>query len=68
MSAVLPRAASLDSTPRGVAGWIRAWSKMGRQHAMAWLLSSAAMTVVDLTALIDKLDKPGVSLSWHGTS
>lgn len=62
MSAVLPRAASLDSAPRGVAGWIRAWSKMGRQHAMAWLLSSAAMTVVDLTALIDKLDKPGVSL------
>ena len=62
MSAVLPRSEALDHGPRGVARWVRAWSKMGTRHVAAWLLASTMMSVVDFTALIDKLDKPGVSL------
>jgi hypothetical protein len=62
MSAVLPRTAGLQQTPRGVASWLHAWSNMNRHHLLAWLLASAAMSVVDLTAIIDKLGKPGVSL------
>ena len=62
MSAVLPRSAGLDREPRGVAAWTHAWSTMGKRHLAAWLLSSAAMSVVDLTAVVDKLQKPGISL------
>jgi hypothetical protein len=62
MSAVLPQAGALDHGPHGVARWVRAWSKMGTRHVAAWLLASAMMSVVDFTALIDKFDKPGVSL------
>jgi Histidine kinase len=62
MSAVLPQASAPDSGPHGVARWIHAWSRMGTRHAVAWLLASALMSVVDATALLDKLDKPGVSL------
>ncbi len=35
---------------------------MGSRHAAAWLLASAMMSVVDFTAVIEKLDKPGVAL------
>jgi hypothetical protein len=35
---------------------------MGTRHLVAWLLASALMSVVDFTAMIDKLGKPGVSL------
>jgi len=62
MSAVLPRTSGLDSAPRGVAAWTRAWSTMGRRHLAAWLLTSAAMSVIEFSALVDKLHKPGVSL------
>jgi hypothetical protein len=48
--------------PHGVARWFRAWSHMGLRHLAAWLLASALMSVVDLTALVDKFDKPGASL------
>ena len=62
MSAVLPQSEALDHGPHGVARWVRAWSKMGTRHIAAWLLASTMMSVVDFTALIDKFDKPGVSL------
>jgi hypothetical protein len=62
MSAVLPRSEVLEPGPRGIARWIKAWSRMGARHAAAWLLAASLMSVVDFTALIDKLDKPGVSL------
>lgn len=62
MSAVLPQSATLGSAPRGLPRWLRAWSGMGARHLVAWLLASALMSVVDFTAVIDKLDKPGVSL------
>lgn len=61
MSAVLPRTAAQDR-PHGIARWFRAWSQMGTRHVAAWLLASALMSVVDATALIDKIDKPGASL------
>ncbi len=62
MSAVLPQSAALNRGPHGPARWLQAWSRMGTRHLAAWLLASALMSVVDFTALIDKLDKPGVSL------
>ena len=62
MSAVLPQTSTLNSGPHGVTRWMHAWSKMGMRHAVAWLLASALMSVVDATALIDKFDKPGASL------
>jgi hypothetical protein len=62
MSAVLPQSATLDSAPRGLPRWFHAWATMGSRHLVAWLLASALMSVVDFTAMIDKLGKPGVSL------
>jgi hypothetical protein len=62
MSAVLPQSASLDGAARGLPRWLHAWSGMGSRHLVAWLLASALMSVVDFTAVIDKLGKPGVSL------
>ena len=62
MSAVLPQSASLDGAARGLPRWLHAWSRMGTRHLVAWLLASALMSVVDFTAMIDKLGKPGVSL------
>jgi hypothetical protein len=62
MSAVLHQSATLGSAPRGLPRWLRAWSGMGARHLVAWLLASALMSVVDFTAMIDKLGKPGVPL------
>jgi hypothetical protein len=45
-----------------VSAWIRAWSTLGRRHLVAWLLASVAMAAVDLTAVVDKLHKPGISI------
>ena len=68
MSVVLPRSPALESGLRGVPRWWRAWSAMNRRHLAAWLLASASMAVVDLTAVVDKLHMPGVSkimaLDW----
>ena len=61
MSVVLPRSPALDSGLRGVPRWWRAWSEMNRRHFAAWLLASASMAVVDLTAVVDKLHMTGVS-------
>jgi hypothetical protein len=61
MSVVLPRSAALDSGVHGVARWWRAWSGLNRKHFAAWLFASAAMSVVDATAILDKLQHPGVS-------
>jgi len=61
MSVVLPRSPALDSGLRGVPRWWRAWSAMNRRHLAAWLLASASMAVVDLTAVVDKLHMTGVS-------
>jgi len=61
MSVVLPRSPTLDSGLRGVPRWWRAWSEMNRRHFAAWLLASASMAVVDLTAVVDKLHMTGVS-------
>jgi len=66
MSAVLPQAATLDARPHGFSAWLRAWSSMNRRHLAVWLLTSAAMSVVDFTGLIDKLGKPGVSMIMAG--
>jgi len=63
MSAVLPRSAAAGSAARGLPRWLHAWSRMGSRHLVAWLLASALMSVVDFTAMIDKLGKPGVSLT-----
>ena len=62
MSVVLPQARSLNQAQHGIARWVRAWTHMGSRHVAAWLLASAMMSVVDFTAVVDKLDKPGVSL------
>ena len=66
MSVVLPRSPALDSGLRGVPRWWRAWSAMNRRHLAAWLLASASMAVVDLTAVVDKLHMAGVSkiIAW----
>lgn len=66
MSVVLPRSAALEPGLRGVARWWRAWSGMNRKHLAAWLFASAAMSVVDATAIVDKLQHPGVSkiVAW----
>ena len=66
MSVVLPRSPALDSGLRGVPRWWRAWSAMNRRHLAAWLLASASMAVVDLTAVVDKLHMAGVSkiMAW----
>ena len=66
MSVVLPRTPALVSDLRGVPRWWRAWSAMNRRHLAAWLLASASMAVVDLTAVVDKLQMPGVSkiMAW----
>ena len=61
MSVVMPRSPTLDSGLRGVPRWWRAWSEMNRRHFAAWLLASASMAVVDLTAVVDKLHMTGVS-------
>ena len=61
MSAVLGTA-RLEPTSHGVAAWFRAWSTLGRRHVVAWLLASLAMAAVDLTAVVDKLHKPGVAI------
>lgn len=61
MSAVLPQSGALPR-PHGVARLFHAWSQMGTRHVAAWLLASALMSVVDSTALIDKVGKPGASL------
>ncbi len=58
MSAVLPQSATLEAAPRGLPRWLHAWSRMGTRHLVAWLLASALMSVVDFTAMIDKLGKP----------
>jgi hypothetical protein len=62
MSAVLPRSGAPQTTTRGMVLWTRAWASMGRRHLAAWLLATAAMSAVDLTAVVDKLDKPGISM------
>jgi hypothetical protein len=61
MSAVLGTA-RLEPTSHGVAAWFRAWSTLGRRHVVAWLLAGVAMAAVDLTAVVDKLHKPGVAI------
>ena len=62
MSAVLPKpnTAVLGGAGGEVSRWLQGWSKMGGRHAVAWLFASSLMSVVDWTALIDKLDKPNV--------
>jgi len=62
MSAVLPRPAATEPALRGLPRWLHAWSKLDSRHVTAWLLASAMMIVVDFTALVDKLHKPGVTL------
>ena len=39
---------------------LAAWSKLDRHHALGLLLASALMTVVDSSAIADKIGKPGV--------
>ncbi len=62
MSAVLHTSATAQLALHAPARWLRAWSKMDARHVTAWLLASITMMVVDFTALVDKLDKPGVTL------
>ncbi|HTN50646.1 MAG TPA: histidine kinase [Burkholderiaceae bacterium] len=61
MSVVLPRAAALGQGLRGPARWWQSWGRMNRRHLAALALASAAMAMVDATAVIDKLNHPGVS-------
>jgi hypothetical protein len=60
MTAVLPNSTVLAGAAHGVSRWMRGWSKMGARHVVAWLFATSLMSVVDWTALIDKLDKPNV--------
>jgi Histidine kinase len=60
MSVVLPNSTVLAGGAHGVSRWMQGWSKMGRRHVVAWLFAASLMSVVDWTALIDKLDKPNV--------
>jgi hypothetical protein len=62
MTAVLPNSAVLAGAAHGVTRWLQGWSKMGRRHVVAWLFASSLMSVVDWTAVIDKLDKPNVHI------
>lgn len=62
MSAVLPRPAATASAPRGPARWLSAWSRIDARHVTAWLLASGLLIVVDLSAMVDKLHKPGATL------
>ena len=62
MTAVLPNSTVLAGAAQGVSRWMQGWSKMGRRHVVAWLFASSLMSVVDWTALIDKLDKPNVQI------
>lgn len=62
MSAVLHPASAAEVALHAPARWLRAWAKMDARHVTVWLLASFTMMVVDFTALVDKLDKPGVTL------
>lgn len=62
MSAVLHPASAADIALHAPGRWLRAWSKLDARHVTVWLLASFTMMVVDFTALVDKLDRPGVTL------
>ena len=43
-----------------LARWVDAWSSLNRQHALGLALAMLLMTAVDVSALADKMGRPGV--------
>lgn len=61
MSAIadLPPAAIVERPL--IARWVEAWSHLGRHHALGFALAMLLMTAVDVSAVADKFNRPGVA-------